>query len=371
MLTAIEFTDRQIAEFEAINEQAKIEMMEMLRKENTADYDRRVRQAEVLKKDPTWMSDVRKDCSSNFDFTNDDSLPEAILSSITNGMEIEFEEQGDLVGFGSFICGAATMKGYYPSDPHKKNQDRFDVSLDLSDHGVNYLAVYDGHGPDGEKCSQLAKTMIPELFSCYRESGMSTKRALSRAMQEVHDIMLKTRGIESELSGTTAISALLEKDRLTICNIGDSIAITGMRPHAGNQQKTLARFISVPHDLNRSDEVARIENSGGLVLSSDDYTSSIQGNSCGKNESSNVLRVWSANVHDKLPGCAFSRSLGDSIAHDIGVCAKPEFSQMRLKSGQIIILASDGVTECEYTHLIFSLLPCYYTTFSLLSRSYQ
>ena len=49
----------------------------------------------------------------------------------------------------------------------------------------------------------------------------------------------------------------------------------------------------------------------------------------------------------KFPGCAFTRSLGDSIAKELGVSAEPELTHLDLSNGKTkcIIIASDGVFE--------------------------
>lgn len=55
-------------------------------------------------------------------------------------------------------------------------------------------------------------------------------------------------------------------------------------------------------------------------------------------------RVW---VEGKdYPGCAFTRSLGDYLAEDIGVTAEPEMVSTRLTSDdQVLIIATDGIFE--------------------------
>jgi CRP-like cAMP-binding protein len=55
-------------------------------------------------------------------------------------------------------------------------------------------------------------------------------------------------------------------------------------------------------------------------------------------------RVWSP--HGEYPGTAFTRSLGDAIAEELGVFAEPEMLTREVtKEDQIIVLASDGVFE--------------------------
>ena len=55
-------------------------------------------------------------------------------------------------------------------------------------------------------------------------------------------------------------------------------------------------------------------------------------------------RVWVKG--QDYPGCAFTRSLGDYIADDIGVCAEPEILTKELtKNDEILVIASDGIFE--------------------------
>jgi len=55
--------------------------------------------------------------------------------------------------------------------------------------------------------------------------------------------------------------------------------------------------------------------------------------------------VWSAD-DKKYPGCALTRSLGDTVAHSLGVIALPEIFQHKLiPDDKVFIVASDGITE--------------------------
>lgn len=55
-------------------------------------------------------------------------------------------------------------------------------------------------------------------------------------------------------------------------------------------------------------------------------------------------RVWLP--QDDIPGLAMSRSLGDRMAHSVGVSCEPEISSLMLsEEDKILILASDGVWE--------------------------
>ena len=55
-------------------------------------------------------------------------------------------------------------------------------------------------------------------------------------------------------------------------------------------------------------------------------------------------RVWETDSH--LPGCAFTRSIGDSVAEAIGVTAEAEISTHIIEADdRFLVIASDGVWE--------------------------
>ena len=54
--SVLQFTEAQVEEFALLNKDGVKEMYEDLKKENVADYNRRVHQAEVLKMDATGMA---------------------------------------------------------------------------------------------------------------------------------------------------------------------------------------------------------------------------------------------------------------------------------------------------------------------------
>lgn len=341
-------------------------MMDRLKHENVDDYNRRMQQANILKLDPKLIS---ASCfsldSSQSSSTRLDVLPIEILSTLKDSIEVEFKEEGDLMDFGSFTYGAASLKGYYPDDAGKQNQDLFDVKLDIGGiDGLNFLGVYDGHGPDGYEAARLAKTTVPEMYSNFVSKGMSTKRAMSKAIMQTHEMILKSSMINSSLSGTTSVSAILHGKSLTVCNVGDSCAIIGTKESSLTKKadrKMSARLVMNAHSLDRPDEVSRIEQYGGVVLSTEDFMKVKEGAKVNEEEKSldrSLHRIWSYDSFSPLPGCAFTRSLGDSIAHDVGVSATPEFKDLELKDGQMLILASDGVGECKlyYFHEMYYLI---------------
>ena len=466
----LQFTDAQQREFAILNKEGVEEMIEKLKEENIADYNRRVHQSEVLK-----MSAKRLSKRWSIDDAFRAAKKTATILQKLNDSELmeEYTEEGILEGFGTFACGASSQKGYYPADPMKENQDSFDIRI-ANDAQNHFFGVFDGHGTDGGRCSQLCKSTIGDLYEEEMTKGRTTKVAIMNAHIETHGIMTKSAAINAELSGTTSVIASLNRSSLTIAYAGDSAAIIGSK---SNRRSPM--LLTNSHDLSRPDEVARIERKGGVVMSTEEYDK-IKGHMTRKNSKSlarsisnkslhsdslhtlvehepesilrtdsvgkqaqsqrdsrrknkkridrrsaledsshfhmslsdlmknsepprskstlqsqtldttdhslnqslrNVInlastnslispvpdqsyvpRIWSGTSVEKVPGCAFTRSLGDIVAHKIGVTEKPEFKQLTVQDDDVIIIASDGVTECKscgYSSVSHSPSPSY------------
>lgn len=56
------------------------------------------------------------------------------------------------------------------------------------------------------------------------------------------------------------------------------------------------------------------------------------------------MRVWLKN--EEMPGLAMTRSMGDGVAHSVGVSAEPETFEFLLGvNDKFVVIASDGVWE--------------------------
>merc|ERR1719215_1647591 len=63
-------------------------------------------------------------------------------------------------------------------------------------------------------------------------------------------------------------------------------------------------------------------------------------------DTSGVLRIWHKDAN-LSPGVAFTRSIGDKLAHSLGVIAHPDIIELKIEdSHRYLILCSDGVTDC-------------------------
>lgn len=275
---------------------------------------------------------------------------------------------------------------YNDIDPNKANQDSYSVELDFCNQPTDaFFAVFDGHGRDGDKCAQFARDQLPILAEKFvsktktRESkllqvrggGESTassseleltkdqiQTSLLKAHTECNRNMHRAHTLDDSLSGTTAISAYIHgrRNRITISNVGDSRAILGQTLENGALKALPLSRDQTPY---RRDERARIKKTGARILSldqieglepfnedDDDDDDEQDDLELGEelDEGGDPPRVWSPN--GEYPGTAFTRSLGDAIAEELGVFAEPEMlTRELLPQDKIIVLASDGVFE--------------------------
>ena len=233
---------------------------------------------------------------------------------------------------------------------HKKKmdmtgQDVYDIIKDLSDN-VKYFAVYDGHGAKGLQAAEGLKTEIRKKLYMDKNKIANFKdiskvesyfKSLYRAIQK------KLAGTnEFDLSGTCSISVLLVDNKMFVINLGDSRCVLGQRK--GGDEKKLGEKIGVEMSIDqkpiREDEKLRIIEKGGEV--SDKITG--------------LPRVYRKN--DEVPGLAVSRSIGDVVAHEVGVSCEPEIFEKELDSDDhFIVIGSDGVwdamSSCEVVGFIF------------------
>ena len=305
------------------------------------------------------------------------------------------------------ICGGLRLryaymsqKGYYPDDPHKANQDAYSISerFGTKESNDGFFAVYDGHGRDGDRCSQFARDKMPEYLAkninkmkakeakeikskldtmASRNPGQPTnplshvelskdqmQKACLKAHVECNIAMHQDPHVDDSLSGTTAISAYIHgrRNRVTICNVGDSRAVLGkaIQPNGYGQRQALKAFpLSRDQTPYRKDERIRIRKTGARILSldqleglepindKDDGSDDDEGDiELGEelDEGGDPPRVWSPD--GDYPGTAFTRSLGDALAEELGVYAEPEMLTREIKpDDRVIIIASDGIFE--------------------------
>lgn len=147
------------------------------------------------------------------------------------------------------------------------------------------------------------------------------------------------------LSGSCAVCAMIVDNKLFCINVGDSRCVLGQRKTGDGKKdpEKIAIEMSIDHKPTRDDEQRRIIQKGGEV------SEKIMG----------VPRVFRKN--DDEPGLAVARSIGDVVAHEVGVSCDPEVFVKELDSDDsFVVIGSDGIwdvfSSCEVVGFVFNLL---------------
>ncbi|KAG4929363.1 hypothetical protein AAZX31_17G028200 [Glycine max] len=229
------------------------------------------------------------------------------------------------------------------------NQDRLLVWEEFGcQQDMMFCGVFDGHGPWGHFVAKRVRKLVPAVLLCnWQENLAATSLDLDFKMEadkNIHGLdiwkqsYIKTcaavdqdlkqhTGIDSFLSGSTALTIIKQGEYLTIANIGDCRAVLATTSDDG---------ILTPHQLttdfkpNLPQEAERITQSRGRVFCMEDEPG--------------VYRVWMPN--GKTPGLAISRAFGDHCMKDFGLISVPDVTHRKITTrDQFVILATDGVWD--------------------------
>lgn len=238
----------------------------------------------------------------------------------------------------------------------KANQDSYVICEDfLNDKNSHMFSIADGHGEFGDYCSYFAADMVPRFLEKELKAHGGVSAFHGSHMEEcyISAFVKANRAMHKEpfddsLSGTTAISVFVQGDTLFVANVGDSRAIIATEDENGKNRYSA---LSVDQTPFRKDERERLKKRGARIMTLDQVegNESIHenwGNPTGDDidEVGDPPRVWDHTL--ERPGCAFTRSLGDSIAEQVGVIANPELLTWKLSpDDRFVVIASDGVFE--------------------------
>lgn len=272
-----------------------------------------------------------------------------------------------------------TRKGFIPEKADKINQDRAMLIPNLGNIPNLWLfGVFDGHGINGHHSSQFVLNQFPSNFKSVNitkailkttfkaEENPKEPRKLSTIITEKSNIDFKeedikkafhltnnqmnTLNVDFDFSGTTVVTILLYENKLVCANAGDSRAILAFQKPLNelkhlilpnefqqmnqNEKVWVALPLSRDHKPDEPDEQERILKANGRI----DPFKEPNGDPIGP------CRVWLKN--EEIPGLAMSRSLGDRVAHSVGVTCEPEiFETVLSKDDKFIVIASDGIWE--------------------------
>ena len=276
-------------------------------------------------------------------------------------------------------------------DPHKANQDAYAVSTGFAGRDSDaFFSVFDGHGEAGDKCAELVRKKLPKHLA---EAVVAARAALPpgaagaeadlsedachevvcRVHREVNAKLHAKKDIDDRMSGTTAVALYLHgaERRITVSNVGDSRAVVGRAAGADGGGGLKAVALTWDQTPYRLDERVRLRKAGSRILTLDQLEglAPIDPNEKSRDEerlqSSRALGADKAedlrlgeeidekgdpprvfDSKENWPGCAFSRSLGDSVGQGLGVIPDPEVTSRALTpEDRLLVLASDGVFE--------------------------
>ena len=208
----------------------------------------------------------------------------------------------------------------------KTNQDAYFVKENfLKNNEYFFIGVCDGHGEQGHIVSNFVTSKLPSYITELNNENITN--AFKRINKEIY----ANSKLDSNMSGTTVVSIIMTPNNIMCVNLGDSRATLFKYDNGLYYCKNLSR----DHKPCEADESKRILNNGGRVKK------------CYDEEHKRYIgpdRVWLKNKEE--PGLAMTRSLGDKIAHNIGVIDEPEFKTFTFDGTEkFIIIASDGLWE--------------------------
>ncbi|CAD8202823.1 unnamed protein product [Paramecium octaurelia] len=258
--------------------------------------------------------------------------------------------QSRLIPDDSFVFKAKyagrTRKGFQLSNASKVNQDTYVCCARIDNNEfIHLFAVCDGHGEHGHQVSGFIKAQLPQLVSKNKMMlERNSPQGLMLIIQGLSD-MLQQSHIDISFSGSTLVIVYVQNNKLYCANLGDSRAVLLNR-----EETWRLKPLSRDHKPSCKDEADRILVNGGRI----DPLMNGLGLFVGP------LRVW---TKQNVPGLAMTRSLGDEIAHSVGVSDKPEILQFDLgKNDKAIILGSDGLFEFLSDEQIINCISPYYDT---------
>ena len=216
---------------------------------------------------------------------------------------------------------SSTMAGTNGYGITKTNQDSFIIKVDKNNNNENEytFGIFDGHGSEGHLVSQAIKQFFMNC-SCYDYSNNSMILSLFSALSR---IINNSQYFDSINSGSTVVLIHITPDKIISINCGDSRAILITK-------NKIIIPLSRDHKPELPEEKQRIETSGGRV---------------DKIFGMGPYRVWFKD--EDYPGLAMSRSIGDKLAHKVGVSDIPEIKEYNICDflPLAVIIASDGVWE--------------------------
>lgn len=266
----------------------------------------------------------------------------------THTVEVRKENQDAYCALAPFLPADPVINTSHSLSPFRSHSSTRQLQI--------FLGVFDGHGAEGRPIAHYArdyitgvtrdaanalmsepssgnsnspKSPLPSTNPSLHRARLNTLRAaFSRAERALTEV---DSGIDHVFSGTTAVVTWLFGRELYTAWTGDSRGVIGrvLPPENG---RIRFRAVELSHDQkpSRNDEKRRVRAAGGRIAR--------------WQRNVGPLRVWLP--RDWTPGLAMTRSIGDTVLSEYGVCPVPEVSYTTVgATDSFVVLASDGVWE--------------------------
>ena len=229
--------------------------------------------------------------------------------------------------------GYSTMAGTNAYFIPKTNQDSYLIKAEkVNSNDIEYtFGVFDGHGLQGHYVSQAIK----QFFMNCSYFDFNTQPMILSVFSSLSSSINNSKYFDSVDSGSTVILVHINSKKIVAINCGDSRAILVTKRNSNssnylNKRNNYVIELSRDHKPDIPEEKLRIEQNGGRV---------------DKIFGMGPYRVWFKN--EDFPGLAMSRSIGDRLAHRVGVSDIPEIKEFNIEENTplAVVLASDGVWE--------------------------
>ena len=238
-----------------------------------------------------------------------------------------------IIPFDNEFSNEDIIKGYAYNTSMGKyrdyNEDTITATKILND--TYFFAVYDGHG--GNSCSLFLKENLHKYIKSFSKEGINDAVNIVENIF-LNEIALDKSGFENDHSGSCAIMALINKNKLLVANIGDSRLVLF--------KKNSLFFITEDHKPNSPKEKTRIEKAGGSIYQTQTPIPIYQN---GKK----IDIPWRVN-----PGrLSVSRTFGDIEAKNENfggkkniVVAVPDITEIELDDDfNLLVIGCDGIFD--------------------------
>ena len=117
-------------------------------------------------------------------------------------------------------------------------------------------------GSEGHKASAIVKKHFPPVLKELQSEILTTPvEALTKAFKQVNEMLIEDPSVDSYMSGTTAVIALLVQTRLIVAHTGDSRLIVVESVDGGVKGVQ----VTVDHTCQVATEYARVESKGARI----------------------------------------------------------------------------------------------------------